>query len=242
MQISAAPSERGRDELEDRLISISSTVVRWLLAIGVAFALSAAPAAAHPHVWVTVETTIVYDGGKITGLQHKWTFDDMYTAMAIQGLDANGDGTYSREELAELAKVNIDGLKEFAYFTVAKLGTAVVKAKDPVDYHLEYNDSLLSLYFTLPFDQPVLAEAPDFSFSVFDESFFIAFDFGKDNPVKLSAGAPQGCSANIGIPQNELEQLQALNDSFGGALTTGNQNAGMGMGYAKTVTLGCKKS
>jgi len=208
----------------------------------VAFALSTAPAAAHPHVWVTVETTVLYDGGKITGLQHKWTFDDMYTAMAIQGLDANGDGTYSREELAELAKVNIDGLKEFGYFTVAKLGTAVVKAKDPIDYYLEYKDGLLSLFFTLPFEQPVLADAPDFNFAVFDESFFIAFDFGKDNPVKLSAGAPHGCSANIGIPENELEQLQALNNSFGGALTTGDQNAGMGMGYAKTVTLGCKKS
>ncbi|HYD15318.1 MAG TPA: DUF1007 family protein, partial [Hyphomicrobium sp.] len=72
------------------MISISSTAARWLLAIAVAFALSTAPAAAHPHVWVTVETTVLYDGGKITGLQHKWTFDDMYTAMAIQGLDANG--------------------------------------------------------------------------------------------------------------------------------------------------------
>lgn len=104
-------------------------VLRWIFAVS-ALAMAAAlagPAAAHPHVWVTVETTVVYDGGQVTGLQHKWTFDDMYTAMAIQGLDANGDGTYSREELAELAQVNMDGLKEFAYFTVAKLGTAATK-------------------------------------------------------------------------------------------------------------------
>jgi ABC-type uncharacterized transport system substrate-binding protein len=133
-------------------------------------------------------------------------------------------------------------LKEFNYFTVAKLGAAPVKAKDPTDYHLEYKDGLLSLHFILPFEQPVLADAKDFNFSVFAESFFIAFDFGKDDPVKLSAGAPAGCSANVGIPQNELEQLQSLNESFGGQLTAGDANAGMGMGYAKTVTLGCKKS
>lgn len=219
-----------------------SAIGSLTLALGLAFVMAARPAAAHPHVWVTVETTVIYEGGSITGLQHKWTFDDMYTAMAIQGLDANGDGQYSREELAELAKVNIDGLKEFNYFTVAKLGAAPVKAKDPTDYHLEYKDGLLSLHFILPFEQPVLADAKDFNFSVFDESFFIAFDFGKDNPVKLSAGAPAGCSANVGIPQNELEQLQSLNESFGGQLTAGDANAGMGMGYAKTVTLGCKKS
>jgi ABC-type uncharacterized transport system substrate-binding protein len=225
--------------------TIGATVRGRLLALvlsvaGLVFA--ALPAAAHPHVWVTVETTVVYDGGKITGLQHKWTFDDSYTEMAIQGLDANGDGQYSREELAELAKVNIDGLKEFGYFTVAKLGEEKLKAKDPVDYYLEYKEGFLSLFFTLPFEQPVLADASNFNFSVFDESFFIAFDFGKDNPVKLSAGAPAGCSAQIGIPESELEQLKALNESFGGQLTAGDANAGTGMGYARTVTLGCKKS
>lgn len=223
------------------MISIRSAMGRRLLALGAALAWSAIPAAAHPHVWVTVETTVLYEGGTITGLQHKWTFDDMYTAMAIQGLDTNGDGTYSREELAELAQVNIDGLREFGYFTVAKLGNAAVKTKPPVDYYLAYTDSLLSLHFTLPFEQPVPSEAPDFNFAVFDESFFIAFDFGKEDPVKL-AGAPSGCAANIGIPQNELEQLQALNESFGGQLTAGDANQGMGLGYAKTVTLGCKKS
>ncbi|TMJ63980.1 MAG: DUF1007 family protein, partial [Alphaproteobacteria bacterium] len=87
-----------------------------LLAAGMLAAL-AASATAHPHVWITVETTVLYDKGTFTGLQHKWTFDEFYTAMAIEGLDKNKDGIYDREELAELAKVNVDGLKEFGYFT-----------------------------------------------------------------------------------------------------------------------------
>jgi len=219
----------------------SSRIGSRVLAVGLMLAASAMPAAAHPHVWVTVGTTVLYDGGSVTGLRHAWTFDDMYTEMAIEGLDANKDGEYSREELAELAKVNIDGLKEFHYFTAAKVGKTPVKSKDPVDYYLEYKDKLLTLHFTLPLEQPVLADASDFNFSVFDESFFIAFDFQKDNPIKLT-GAPEGCQANIGIPQNELEQLKALNESFGGQLTAGDQNSGMGGGYARTVTLGCKKS
>lgn len=219
-----------------------TSAILGLLVLALAATGHAPSALAHPHVWVTVETTVVYENGAVTGLQHKWSFDDMYTAMAIQGLDVNGDGTYSREELAELAKVNIDGLKEFGYFTVAKLGDKVVKSKDPTDYHLEYKDSVLSLYFTLPFEQPVLADAPNFNFAVFDETFFIAFDFVKENPVKLSAGAPAGCMASVGVPENEIEQFKALNESFGGQLSAGDANAGTGMGYAQTVTLGCKKS
>ncbi len=73
------------------------TAVFMPLAIG---ALSMVPpeAQAHPHVWVNVETTVLYEGGKVAGFKHRWAFDDMYTAMAIQGLDKNGDGTYSRDE------------------------------------------------------------------------------------------------------------------------------------------------
>lgn len=214
---------------------------RSLATFGVLVALLAGPVRAHPHVWVTVETTVLYKDGSITGFQHKWTFDDMYTAMAIQGLDTDGDGVYSREELKELAQVNIDGLSEFGYFTHAKLGKTVIKAKPPIDYYLEHKDGLLSLHFTLPLEQPVLADAQGFNFAVFDESFFIAFDFEKNEPVKL-AGAPEGCAADIGIPENELADLQALNQSFGGQLTTGDANQGAGLGYARTVTLGCKKS
>ena len=205
--------------------------------------LAAGPAAdAHPHVWITVESTVVYEGGKIAGLRHKWTFDDMYTAMAVQGLDTNGDGAYSREELKELAQVNIDGLKDFNYFTYAKLGEKKLELAPPKDYYLEYKDSLLSLYLTVPLKEPVLADAEGFNFSVYDETFFIALEFAKENAVALGEGAPKDCTANLGVPQQDLDQLQALNDSFGGQLTAGDQNMGLGAGYAKTVTVGCKKA
>jgi ABC-type uncharacterized transport system substrate-binding protein len=37
-----------------------------------------APALAHPHVWVTMRTELVYaPDGRITGIRHAWSFDDM---------------------------------------------------------------------------------------------------------------------------------------------------------------------
>jgi ABC-type uncharacterized transport system substrate-binding protein len=199
-------------------------------------------ALAHPHVWVSVETTILYETGRVSGLRHKWSFDDMYTAMAIQGLDANGDSIYSREELAELAKVNIEGLKEFDYFTHTKLGQTVLKQKEPTDYFLEYTDGVLSLTFTLPLEEPVLAEAEGLSFSVYDESFFIAFNFKEEEPVRLGEGAPAGCSARVGAAEKDLQELKSLNEAFGGQLTARNANAGTGFSYLQTVVVGCKPS
>ncbi|MBY0226445.1 MAG: DUF1007 family protein [Hyphomicrobium sp.] len=203
---------------------------------------SPTPAHAHPHVWVNVETTVLYDQGKVTGFTHRWTFDDMYTAMAVQGLDKNQDGTFTREELAELAQVNIDGLKEFEFFTFARVKESPVKLAPPKDYWLEHKNGVLSLNFTLPIAEPVPAETEGFEFAVYDQTFFIAFDLAKENPVRLSDSAPAGCSATVGNSDKDLADLQKLNDAFGGQLTAGNANEGSGLGYASTIHLSCAKT
>ena len=93
-----------------------------LMATGLAVAVSAAQQAmAHPHIWVKVRSEVLFENGAVVGFKHAWTFDEYYTIMAIDGLDANKDGVYTKEELAELAKVNIEALKDFGYFTFPRL-------------------------------------------------------------------------------------------------------------------------
>ena len=162
-------------------------------------------ASSHPHVWITVETTVLYDKGAFTGLEHKWTFDEFYTAMAIEGLDKNNDGVYSREELAELAKVNIDGLKEFGYFTYPVVDGEDVKIQEPTDYWLEHKDGVLSLHFILPFDKPIPVKARAFAYVVQDPTFYIAFLPAKTDPVKLGEGVPKSCKVQIGNPKHDGE-------------------------------------
>ena len=195
-------------------------------------------AAAHPHVWVTYETTVLYDKGTIAGFEHIWTFDDMYTAMAVQGLDKNGDGKYDRDELDELAKINMEGLKDFDYFTFAKLGGTDLKLGPPSDAWLEHTNGILRLHFRLPLASPVLADAEGFNFSIYDPSFFIAFEPEKAGAVKL-ASAPAGCSATFAEPgaDKAAEDAKKLGDAM--AQQLGSQ--GLGYGMTKTVSVTCKK-
>ncbi|MTI16899.1 DUF1007 family protein [Rhodobacteraceae bacterium RKSG542] len=80
--------------------------------------MSAPLAMSHPHIFVEARAKLIFnDEGYLTEIEHSWLFDDLYAAFALQGLDANGDGEYSREELAELALENTKGLEEFGYFT-----------------------------------------------------------------------------------------------------------------------------
>jgi ABC-type uncharacterized transport system substrate-binding protein len=216
-----------------------STKFRNLALILLASLMAAAPASAHPHMWVTYELTVDYDQGTVTGVDHVWTFDDAYTAMALEGLDKNNDGKYDQSELAELLKVNMDGLKDFNYFTVAKLGTTELSFSPPTAAHLEYTNGILRLYFHLPLAKPVLADADGLSFAVFDPSYFIAFEPEKTDAVKLAA-APQGCTATIIDPDATKNDEQAKR--LGDAMAQQFGGAAIGFGSYKTVAVSCKKS
>lgn len=210
-----------------------------LLLVGAALALCL-PASAHPHMWVTYAMTVDYANDTVTGVDHVWSFDDAYAEMALEGLDKNGDGKYDDAELADLLKVNMEGLKEFNYFTVAKLGDADLNFGEPVDARLDYSNKVLHLHFRLPLAKPVLADAEGLTFAVFDPSYFIDFEPEKTDAVKVAKAAPTGCSAalvDLDAAKAD-EQAKKLGDAM--AQTLGNGN--LGFGSYKTVTVSCKKS
>jgi ABC-type uncharacterized transport system substrate-binding protein len=202
--------------------------------------IAASQAAAHPHVWITTEVEVLYNQDKaITGFREKWTFDEMYTAFAIQGLDKNKDGKYDRNELQELAKVNINALKEFQYFTFPKIDGIVSKELQPEKYWMEHKDGNLSLKFTLTLDEPVpYDKIASFSFAVYDPTFYIELSFARDNPIRLVA-APKGCAPKVKAPPPQKVSVQSLSESFFQNL---NPKSGMAAGYANTVRITCSAS
>jgi ABC-type uncharacterized transport system substrate-binding protein len=156
------------------------------------------PAHAHPHVWVKFHSEILYaaDGG-LAGIRHAWTFDDMFSAYALQGIKHAVKGQYTREELTALAQLNMKSLKEYDFFTYARVDGKKLKFAAPTDYWLEYSDSTLTLHFTLPLSPP--ARAKDIQFEIYDPTIFVDFEFAKDRPVSL-AGAPGACRFTLGLP------------------------------------------
>ena len=161
---------------------------------------SSRQASAHPHVWIVMKSEVLYaPDGRATGVRQHWAFDDMFSAMATQGLEAKTPGKFTPEELEPLAKVNVESLKEFEYFTYANADGKKTAFGEPLsDYALAYADGYLTLSFTLPFKEPVRAKV--LKIEVFDPAIFIDFAFLKENPVSLS-GAPAGCKLGVELPR-----------------------------------------
>src|SRR5260370_41877235 len=139
---------------------VTRRLVNLLLLVG-ALALGAGTAQAHPHVWITATSELIYaPDGSVTGVRHAWTFDDMFSTYALQGIETKTKGVYSREELGSLAQTNVESLKEFGFFTFARADGKKEKFQEPTDYYLEYKDAALTLHFILPLKTPVKPKQP----------------------------------------------------------------------------------
>ena len=196
-------------------------------------------AAAHPHVWVTVRTEVLYDEkDAISGFRHKWTFDEYYSSFAVQGLDGNGDGKYDRAELTELAEINIASLKDFGFFTFPKVSDTILERKPPQDYWLEYDGTNLTLFLTLPLTESVQAEkVKEFTLGVYDPTFYVDFALASETPITL-AGAPEGCKPVVADPDPSASQVSVsgLGEAFFDGLGDDGSEAEK---YAKKITISC---
>src|SRR6266508_2570878 len=205
------------------------------LAASAGLVMATAAAHAHPHVWVTVKSELVYaPDGTVTGVRHAWTFDDTF---ATQGIESKKKGEFTREELAPLAEVNVSSLREYDFFTYAKANGKKVEFEDPpAGYYLDFNpkDTVLTLHFTLPLKAPV--KAKDLALEVYDREFFVDFSFAEKDPVKL-VGAPAQCKLAIGRPHEMsaslTQQLSKLGaDQRDPSLTIGAE-------YANKILVKC---
>jgi ABC-type uncharacterized transport system substrate-binding protein len=181
-------------------------------------ALLPAAAAAHPHVFVAAKAEIIFDGkGAVLGVNHVWTFDETYSAFATMGFPKDAEGKLLPEKLAELAKVNVESLVEFGYFTEAKAAGRKVEFAPPQNYRIEHHGAALTLFLTLPLKRPTPGRT--FTLDVGDPTYFVAFGFDEASDAVVLAQAP-GCTVTIRRPrQGELSNFARLSDQMFQALT-----------------------
>lgn len=203
-----------------------------LLLAGTLF-LGADAAQAHPHVWITASSELLYaPDGSITGVRHAWTFDDMYSTYLLQGIETKTKGVYSPEELEPLARTNVESLHEFGFFTFARADGKKEKFQEPVDYFLEYKDGLLTLHFTLPLKTPLKPTL--LALEVFDPEFFIDFKFTDQDPVRL-LGAPAGVSDEIPAAERGTAAARKLGEQN----FMGGDNSNYGAMFANKIMVEC---
>lgn len=207
----------------------------FALTVAIALAL-AAPALAHPHVWVTAKAELVYAAdGKVAAVRHRWTFDPAYSAFVTQGLDKNNDGALTGDELQDLAKVNTESLADFEYFTQLKASGAKQAFDAPREPAMAFENGVATLSFDLPLKKPAANKMV--ALEVYDPTFFVAFGMAEGEDAIRLANAPRGCATTVTRPKAvDAAQQQRLSEAFFEALTAASD---FGADQANRIIVAC---
>jgi nickel/cobalt exporter len=173
----------------------------------------AAPAFAHPHIFIDAKVTIRFDdSGAVVGLRHAWTFDTAFSAWVTQGLDTNGDRQTSAEEMQGLADENMTGLADYGFYTIAGDASDPLTFSPVGDQRMDYADGHTTLTYSLTTNRPHPL-GKRFEMGVYDPEYYVAITFGDASDVTLE-NAPAGCAVTLDPPKDmdpDVEQrLYAL--------------------------------
>lgn len=157
------------------------------------------PAAAHPHAYLEYGVTLRFDAAKrIAALDVIWLMDEMYSAYATDGLDVDRDGRIEPDELAPLARENLNTLREWGYFTYVKHDGRRIPLGPAEGGGSRMDGGRIEMRFTLPLGEPLDPRRGQVTFSSFDPTFYIDVTPLRGHPFALEGEGGRGCRVDLG--------------------------------------------
>jgi ABC-type nickel/cobalt efflux system permease component RcnA/ABC-type uncharacterized transport system substrate-binding protein len=173
-----------------------------------ALAATAGVAQAHPHIWIDAKARISFnDAGELVAIHNSWAFDEAFSVWQVQGLDTNGDGITSSEEMQELADENVSGLAEYDFYTLAGEGDDSVPMAALGDGRFEFKDNRSTLTFGIKPQEPYRITGR-FEIAIADPEYYVAINFADLSDVTLE-NAPAGCTLGLQPPRELSPDVQA---------------------------------
>jgi len=130
-------------------------------------------------MFITCETSVVFNAEKLEGIFIEWTFDDMFSETIISEYDKDRSRSFSVKETANLKKNAFDYVAESRYFIDLRINGKVKTVTKVENFIAKIKKNRLIYRFYVPLNIKAVKKEAVVNFSVFDETFYIAFDVKK---------------------------------------------------------------
>ena len=174
---------------------------RWRRALGFTLLLAMTaprPVAAHPHVWVVYDLTVVFVKGRMAALQQEWSFDEDFSAAVLH--DVGGGQAVKALRPGDVAKIEknaFSNLKNYDYFTHVFVGSGKVGVGEVKDFKARLAGAKLIYTFTVPLAQPVDVKAEPAGIGIWDDTYFVDVGPAEGSAPKLVGDGAAACRATI---------------------------------------------
>lgn len=177
------------------------------LVLGFFLAVIVAPVVvAHPHVFINNKVTVVFDGGKLSGMTFRWAFDDMFSEMLLTDFKPDAEGNFTPKVIATIKAGAFDNLENYHYFLAFFIGSKRLKKVRIEQFTPSVVEGKQLIYsFFVPLDLPVTAAEQTVRVTVYDDTYFVAFDLLHADDVTVKGD--QGISVALSIEKTKVKPL-----------------------------------
>ena len=170
------------------------------------FATAAASfACAHPHVFINNKMTLLFDGGVLKGMSFRWVFDDMFSEMILTDFKPDVDGSFSDKATSQIKSGAFDNLENYHYFLAFFVGKKPLKKIRIEQFTPSVMEGKLVYSFFVPLDLPVMTEEQTVRVTVYDDTYFVAFDLMHADDVVVKGN--QGISVGLSIEKTKVKPV-----------------------------------
>ncbi len=196
------------------------------------------PALAHPHVFVTVDVTVIYEGARPAAVKLDWVYDEFFSILLTSdlGIDLDGDGILTDVE----AKILDDAVVEWPAdylgdLAVEQNGQSVALAPR-INHTMIYVDGIVRETHTRPL--VATSDAP-LTVQVYDPFYYVAYELA--GPVTIAGR--NDCTALITEP--DLNRAYSLVDELlygrpASDVGADEQFPEVGVEFAQTIQVICE--
>jgi len=140
--------------------------------------LTAAPLAAHPHVFIDTGFELILDeAGQMTHVRVSWQYDDFYSLLITEdmALDSHGDGVLAEEEIATLTGFDMKWDKSFNGDLMMTEGDNLVALSRPQEATASFADGRITTTHLRALEVP-LVPGKTLIVKAYDPTYYSAYE------------------------------------------------------------------
>ncbi|OIO74779.1 MAG: hypothetical protein AUJ85_04750 [Elusimicrobia bacterium CG1_02_37_114] len=142
---------------------------------------------AHPHIFIDVSPSFVFDDNGLAGITVQWHFDELFSQDIIMSCDKDGDSKFNKEEIENVEKDYFNYAKNSNYFSIIKINGDTLKNIAVKDFQAFINPDKLTVTYIYFIPVGLLYETniTKIQYIANDHTTFVAFGSNqKENSIK----------------------------------------------------------
>ena len=150
-----------------------------IFAIAVLFCANAL--CAHPHVFVDVTVTALFEKSGFVGVHNHWVYDEVYSAAMDASVEKDEKGNYTLQGQKWLEDAIVAPLKNVNYFNYLQMGSSFLGAEKIRNFKASLVNKKLVLDFDVAFTGPLQKEYTMMILVVADLSKYVLMTANMEN-------------------------------------------------------------